>query len=424
VTARSESSYRRVGDLEAGWGGGRQVDPLRWATAAAVGVALFCLGWGLLHVGFYDDVAIVDTPVYQGYGERVLDGELPYRDFEVEYPPLALPVFVLPALGSAASYDELFQIVMLLCGCAAIVLVAFTLGALGASDARLYGATAAAALSPLLLGTVVLTRYDLWPAALLVGALAAYATARDRLGFGLLAAAAAAKVYPVVVLPLALLYVGKRRGWREARVGLLVFAAVLLVILLPFALVAPGGLWESLERQSGRPLQIESLGAGVLLAADRLGLYEATVVSTHGSQNLAGALPDALATVQTVLQLLAVAAVWALFASGRADRERLLAAAAASAVAFVAFGKVLSPQFLIWLLPLVPLVAAPAGVAAGALFAAALVLTQLWFPFRYWDVVAVEPVAWLVVPRDGFLVGLFAVLAAAIRREPERVRSA
>jgi hypothetical protein len=410
VIARSESSYPRA-------------DPLRWATAAAIGAALFCLSWGLLHVGFYDDAAIVDTPVYQGYGDRMLEGDLPYRDFEVEYPPLALPVFVLPSLGAPESYEELFQLVMLVCGCAAIVLVAFTLGAVGASDVRLYGATAAAALSPLLLGTVILTRFDLWPAALLTGAVAALAAARERLGFGLLGAAVGAKAYPVIVLPLALLYVAKRRGWREARVGLLVFAAVLLVILFPFALLAPGGLWDSLERQSGRPLQIESLGAGVLLAADRLGLYEATVVSTHGSQNLAGALPDALATVQTVLQLLAVAAVWALFASGRADRERLLTAAAAATVAFVAFGKVLSPQFLIWLLPLVPLVAAPAGVAAGALLAAALVLTQLWFPFRYWDVVAVEPVAWLVVLRDGLLVGVFAVLAAAMRREPEGVRS-
>ena len=45
---------------------------------------------------------------------------------------------------------------------------------------------------------------------------------------------------------------------------------------------------------------------------------------------------------------------------GPADRERLVRYCAASVVAFVAFGKVLSPQFLIWLIPLVPLVARPA----------------------------------------------------------------
>ncbi len=52
--------------------------------------------------------------------------------------------------------------------------------------------------------------------------------------------------------------------------------------------------------------------------------------------------------------------------------------------AFVAFGKVLSPQFLIWLIPLVPLVVCSAAVGA---LAAALVLTHLWFPDRYWSYV-------------------------------------
>jgi hypothetical protein len=411
VIARSESSFERA-------------DPLRWATAAAVGVALLSLSWGLLHVGFYDDAAIVDTPVYQEYGDRMLDGQVPYRDFAVEYPPLALPVFLAPSLGAVESYGRYFELLMLLCGAALVALVAFALGALGATPGRLYGGAAAVGLSPLLLGTVVLTRYDLWPALLLAASLAAFVVERERLGFGFLAAAAAAKVYPLVVLPLAVLYVARRRGWAEARTGLVLFAVVLGVFLLPFALIAPGGFWESLERQSGRPLQVESLGAGLLLAADRLGVYEASVVSSHGSQNLAGGLPDALATAQTVLQGLALVVVWVLFARGRGGRGELLAGAAAAVVAFVALGKVLSPQFMIWLLPLVPLVASGAGLAAGALLAAALVLTQLWFPFRYWDVVAVEPVAWLVFLRDLVLIALLAVLVAAMRREPERARSA
>ena len=80
--------------------------------------------------------------------------------------------------------------------------------------------------------------------------------------------------------------------------------------------------------------------------------------------------------------------------------------------AFVAFGKVLSPQFLIWLIPLVPLVRGRRGLAASALLAAALLLTQLWFPFRYWDLVlhfgTLE--SWLVLLRDLVLVSLFAVL--------------
>ena len=75
----------------------------------------------------------------------------------------------------------------------------------------------------------------------------------------------------------------------------------------------------------------------------------------------------------------------------------------------------LSPQFLIWLVPLVALVRGRRGLAAGATFALALVLTQLWFPFRYWPLVlhfAAFP-SWMVFLRDLTLVVLFAVLLGA-----------
>jgi hypothetical protein len=81
-------------------------------------------------------------------------------------------------------------------------------------------------------------------------------------------------------------------------------------------------------------------------------------------------------------------------------------------VAFVALGKVLSPQFLVWLIPVVPLVRGRRGVTASALLAAALVLTQLWFPYRYWDLALRfdEIASWLVLVRDLVLAALLAVL--------------
>src|SRR5262249_13751030 len=75
------------------------------------------------------------------------------------------------------------------------------------------------------------------------------------------------------------------------------------------------------------------------------------------------------------------AGVWVAFARGTMTRDRLLLASAASVAAFVAFSKVFSPQFMIWLIPLVAL--AP-SVTAWGLLVAGLVLTQLWFPDRYW----------------------------------------
>jgi hypothetical protein len=193
---------------------------------------------------------------------------------------------------------------------------------------------------------------------------------------------------------------------------------------VPFVALAPHGVWDSFWNQASRPLQIESLGAAVLLVGHQLFGLGLTMDSSHGSQNLAGSAPDALAAMLSALQAVALVAVWILFARGPATRDRLLLASAAALVAFVALGKVLSPQFLIWLIPVVPLVRGRRGLTASLLLAAALVITQLWFPYRYWDLAlnfgAVE--SWLVLVRDLLLVVLFAVLARGlVDREAERL---
>jgi len=88
----------------------------------------------------------------------------------------------------------------------------------------------------------------------------------------------------------------------------------------------------------------------------------------------------------------------------------------------VAFGKVLSPQFMIWLCPFVLLVKGKRGIAAAALLVASLVLTQLWFPYRYWDYALgfdALPSAFVFL-RDIVLVALFATLLIDMRnREQE-----
>ena len=396
------------------------------AAAAAVGVVLFLACFALLHAGALGRNQIVDTPTYQRYGDAVVDaGAVPYRDFSLEYPPGALPVFILPSLAPKDDYRTTFEILMAACGAIMVVLVVAALSAVGASRFRLYAAAAFAGFAPLALGPVVLTRFDLWPAALTVGALAALVSGRDRLGFGVLGLAAAVKIYPLVLLPLALVYVGRQRGGREAGVCLAVLVGVLAFVLAPFAILSPDGLAESFERQTGRPLQIETLGSSILLAAHQLGWYVPTVVSSFGSQNLAGGLPDTLATVETAIQVVVVLGIWLLFAVTRSREEQLFAGAAAAVAAFICLGKVLSPQFLIWLVPLVPLVAGGWGLGASGLLLVALVLTHLWFPARYWDLVDLDGVpAWLLVGRNAALLALVVVLTVAIRRVRGSPRSA
>jgi hypothetical protein len=113
-----------------------------------------------------------------------------------------------------------------------------------------------------------------------------------------------------------------------------------------------------------------------------------------------------------VIEAALLLGVWSWFARGPAEAGRLFRASAAAVCTFVVFGKVLSPQFLIWLVPLVALVRGRRGLAAGALLAVCCVLTQIWFPYRYWrlalhfDTVA----SWLVFVRNLGLVALLALL--------------
>jgi hypothetical protein len=386
------------------------------AALVAAAIGLFLVSWSLLHHGTFARGQITDTGLYEVYGDKVVHGEVPYRDFRLEYPPGAVPVFVLPSLGhegDRAAYDRWFDRLMALCGCLAVAGAGIALRALGASPARTAGALGLIAVSPLLTGSVVLSRFDFWPASLAVLAIAALLHERLTLGALALGAAIGAKLWPVVLAPLVVAHVWRTRGPRAAAAWALGLVAVDAAIFLPFAVLSPGGLRASFHAQIARPLQLESLGGSVLLALHHLFGTKLHVVTTFGSQNLTGTGAHAAEIVTTVAGALALVTVWILYARQPADGERLVAYAGAAVAAVLAFGKVFSPQFVIWLVPLVPLVRGRRGVAAGGLLATALVLTQLWFPHHYWALADdfAQRESWLLLARDVAIVALAALLA-------------
>jgi Glycosyltransferase family 87 len=388
---------------------------LRTALRAAALVApLYLVAAAVPQGGLFRGRDYRDVGLYGEYARGLLDGRVPYRDFFVEYPPGAFIVFTPPGLLPEEAYRHSFKILMALIGLATIVVAALILVRLGAGTRRMYAALLALALAPLAVGPVSLNTYDVWPALLVAGALCALLYERPTLAFALLAVAFTAKVYPAALLPLFCVAV----GWRRLLWPLLAFGAVVLVVVGPFALVGWDGLWRSAEAQAERALQIESFGGALLLAAHRLGIYDAEVVrgSTLAlSRDLVGTLPDAIALAAGVVQAAAIVLVVWLFARRGGGGERLVAASAATVALFVAFARFLSPQYAVWLVPLVPLVVPPFGAVVTALLAAALVLAQLWF-FHYREVFAIEGIVWLVVVRDLILVALAAVLVAAVVR--------
>ena len=369
--------------------------------------------------------AVTDIALYQAYGERVAAGLVPYRDFGFEYPPGALPAIVAPALvtDSLHAYRIVFVAEMAVVGVLGLLVLDAALRRLDLPRRERVLALAVVALTPLLLGGVILTRFDLLPAALVVAAIALAVAGRRRAAAVVVGIGAAVKLYPALLLPPLAIDAWRRGGRRELAIVLGLAAAPIVLAYLAFLVIAPDGVLDSLGRQVGRPLQIESLGAGLLLVLHHSVGMGLGWTSGSGSQNLTGTGAGAVAVVQGVTQVVAVVLVWVSYARGPSTTERLVRHAAASVVAFVALSKVLSPQFLVWLVLLVPLVGGPRRRAAMVLTVVACALTAIWFPARYWDLVRdFDPLAsWLVLLRGLVLLALLAALTwPATERAPAR----
>jgi Glycosyltransferase family 87 len=322
---------------------------------------------------------------------------------QIEYPPGALAPIVTPAIGSPAKHTYADRFVW-----GAIALVAATILML----ARRPRAAFLVALAPLLLGPVLLKRFDVLPMLLTLIALELALRKRYAWSGAALGVGAAVKLYPVLLLPV-LLFAGGRRA-------LAGFVAACGAIFLPFLVIAPHGVLESIWKQVGRHLQWETPLASLALLAHSLGIVSIGLISEANTYAIGGKPGFVLAALTTVLFLAALAVIWRRLPHLVRTREGIVLAWAATLAVAVTLGHVLSPQYLIWLLPFVPLL----GFGVTAVYALALILTNIWYPAGY---VRVETHMergdiLLLVARNAVLIALVAVLLVKIEPRLRRVR--
>ena len=396
--------------------------------AAALALLVLAAGWAAtLWISPWSDERVNDLFVYRVFTEPVLDGALPYRDVFLEYPPLAAPAIGLP--GLLGTGEEVFRWAFagwtfLLA--AAVVVLCGALAARTRGDAR--RALLAAALMPLLCGALVRTHFDLAPVALLLGALLLLASGRPRSGMAVLGLAAMTKGFPLVAAPVAVAWLTTQV---DRRTLLQAVAALLAALALPAAAavaMSPDGAWDAVTYHLERPVQVESLPASGVLLLDELGAGEANSVQSHRSDGLEHPAGDALVAVGAAA-MLGVLALLTLSAGGRSarteaasagggargpsDARRLVLASLTAVAAFATLGKVLSPQYMLWLVPLGALAFAWRLHALAAATAAAAVLTQIEFPARYFDLVDREAFPIAVVALRNLV--LLAVVFLALR---------
>lgn len=375
---------------------------------------MFIVGWLINRRYFNMNVRFSDVPLYRTYGEQMTHGAVPYRDIPIEYPPGALPFFAIPAsvTSTFSSFSLVFETMLAVCGAAVLVAFDMVLRRLGESPRRRAAVLLAVAAGPFLLGRVAFERFDLWPASLAAVAVALLLIGRFRLSAVALAFGTAAKLFPIALVPLLV-----ARAWRRNRTeGLLALGISVggsFICFLPFLVLAPHGTIHMLARQVRRPLQIETVAAVPLLVAHDLANVSIGVEASYGSINLGGHSAAALALLASVAGLAFLVLLWRI--GRRGGNDRVLAAAVILTV--LVAGKVLSPQFLLWAVPLVALIAPDVPLAA-ILFAVALLLTRALFPSRYVGLIHLKSGSiWLLASRDLALVASFVVLLGAVYRQ-------
>ncbi|MGW4196851.1 glycosyltransferase 87 family protein [Streptomyces sp. NPDC005004] len=358
-----------------------------WAATRAV--LLLCVFKVYVFPG--PDVTSDVSVIYRGWYEVLRQGTFPLDDVTWQYPPAAALAILSPALLPFLDYPAAFYVLACAADLVVLALLWRTGGRSGRSRRGLWAWTAGVPL----LGPTVYARYDLMVTAVAVAALLA-AARHPRVTGVLTALGAMVKVWP------ALLLVGsfRRRTWGAAAVTAAGLAAL-------FAVSMPGA-FAFLTFQRDRGTEVESLGALVFHVARHFG-WEGQVLLNYGSIEFLGPYVDVVSTGALVLTGAAFGwlVIWRLRVTRR-NPATLAEAAFTAVLLFTVTSRVISPQYLVWLIGLAAVCltyrSSRMGLPAVLVLTASLV-TVLEFPLGFIHVVTSD---WygvtLMFVRNGLLV--------------------
>jgi hypothetical protein len=396
--------------------------PLWWALLAdAVHAVIFIVPLALpVLYGPMNRTVLHDVLIYFDYASRAARGLIPYRDYVVEYPPLALPVLFLPrALTNDFGFYVLFFAAEMLLFDLLVLYLSARCVAERSGVSQIPGRLAWFTLYVAALYPLVAARYDMVPAAIAFAAAVWWFSDRPIAGGIAAAAGTFLKVYPIFIVGPAFLYETMRMSTSRLRGTVAYGGAAALGAAVSWYL----GAAAFVRYQAERGLQIETLWAGLLMAVDKVSGVALRWEYKHTSAELVAPGAPVFAALAALLQAAALLlTVWRFHRAAYRDPLRF---AGAAVLAFIVPGKVLSPQYLIWLIPFVTVMEGRAGAAARLVFLLSCVATTAVFPWMYVRLVAFDPLPVVLLNiRNALLLLLFMIMVAGPDASPTRSEEA
>ena len=272
-------------------------------------------------------------------------------------------------------------------------------------------------------GTVA-GRFDIIPSALTLLAVICAERKRWEWAFFYLALATLLKIYPVLLLPPFLLALqmemnGSWYAWRRWR-SLGTFLLVCLVVMGISFLFSAVGTIAPLNYFGYRPVQVESFAASILWLLSLLQINPLSYVYSFGSLNVNSPFSASASLLTTAL--LGGGLLYTYWLQWR-SKINLATATLLSLLIMMVTNKVFSPQYLIWVVPLIAYIGGrnPWYLLVWGLLG---LLTTWIYPYLYYTVHQIEAVPGLflfypvVTLRNFLLFGFVLFLLVAATRRP------
>lgn len=319
-----------------------------------------------------------DIHLYQSWASHLWNGQVPYRDFGLVYPPGMLPILGLSP-WSFSVYQSEFLVLAL--GVDALILRALF------RSGRRSGAWLWVVAAPLL-GPIFWSRLDIFVAGLIVAGILAFERGRHARAAGWFTVAALIKLWPLLLVVVLWRAVPPNRRWSYLTTS----AGTVAIGIIPFLLLDGGpGLWHVVKVQTGSGVEYESLFAFPLYMVQLAGHNVSIVVSS--SVQFGGSADAIVSAVATGFLAAGVCfLLWRAYLTRRPDTDptRWLLLVV---VVLLLTDKVLSAQYLVWTAAAVAMFVDRSSnqrrifvVTCALLFA-----TQLQFPLGFYQMVLAQP---------------------------------